>query len=215
MRILIADDHALLRAGIRLLLSEVPGVKVVAETGDGHEALALIAEKRPDIALVEIALPGLNGLDVTARARKEHPSTRILIVASDAQDEHVRRALVVGSAGYLLKNADRNELELALRVVARGDVWLSPEVATKVAAAYARNSRSSTDEPFDVLTPRQREVLQLIAEGLSSKEIATRIGVSVKTVDTHRTELMERLGIRGIAGLVRYAIRVGMVRSGS
>jgi DNA-binding NarL/FixJ family response regulator len=214
MRVLIADDHALLRAGIRLLLSEVAGAKVVAETGDGHDALALIAEKRPDVALVEVSLPGLNGLDVAARARKEHPSTRILILAADANEEHIRRALVVGAAGYLLKNADRNELELALRAVSRGDVWLSPEVSTKVAAAYARNSRSASDEPFEVLTPRQREVLQLIAEGLSSKEIAARIGVSVKTVDTHRTELMERLGIRGIAGLVRYAIRVGMVRPG-
>ncbi len=215
MRVLIADDHALLRAGIRLLLSEVPGVKVVAETGDGQEALALIAAKRPDIALVEVSLPGLNGLDVAARARKENPSTRILILSSEANDEHIRRALIVGAAGYLLKSADRSELGLALRAVFRGEVWLSPEVATKVAAAYARNSRSASDEPFEVLTPRQREVLQLIAEGLSSKEIAARIGVSVKTVDTHRTELMERLGIRGIAGLVRYAIRVGMVRPGA
>jgi len=215
MRVLVADGHALLRAGIRLLLSEIPGVKVVAETGDGHQTLALLGEKRPDVALVEVSLPGLNGLDVAARARKEHPSTRILILATDAHEEHIRRALIVGAAGYLLKNADRNELELALRAVSRGDVWLSPEVSTKVAAAYARNSRSASDEPFEILTPRQREVLQLIAEGLSSKEIAARIGVSVKTVDTHRTELMERLGIRGIAGLVRYAIRVGMVRSGA
>jgi DNA-binding NarL/FixJ family response regulator len=215
MRVVIADGHALLRAGLRLLLSEVPGVKVVGETGDGHDALLLIAAKRPDVALVDVSLPGLNGLDVAARARKEHPSTRILILSADANDEHIRRALVVGAAGYLLKNADRNELALALRAVTQGDVWLSPEVSTKVAAAYARSSRSASDEPFEVLTPRQREVLQLIAEGLSSKEIASRIGVSVKTVDTHRTELMERLGIRGIAGLVRYAIRVGMVRSGS
>jgi DNA-binding NarL/FixJ family response regulator len=211
LRILLADDHPVVRAGMRALLTELPGTEVVAEAGDGQEALRLIGEKKPDIALVDISMPGLNGLEVALRAKKEHPGTRIVILSMHSGDEFVRRALLAGAAGYLLKNADRNELEMALRAVARGDTWLSPEVSKGVVAAYTQGPRTSAGGPFEVLTPRQREVLQLIAEGLSSKEIAVRLGVSVKTVETHRTELMERLDIHGVAGLVRYAIRAGLV----
>jgi len=212
MHVLIAEEHALMRAGIRLLIAEVHGAEVVAEARDGHEALRLIAEKRPDVALVDLAIPGLGGLDVAARARKETPSTRVLIVSMHVADEHVRGALLAGAAGYLHKDADRKELEMALRTVARGEQWLSPQMSRPIVAAYIKGSCTAVDEPFEVLTPRQREVLQLIAEGLLSKEIAAQLGVSLKTVDTHRTELMRRLGIRGIAGLVRYAVRVGLVR---
>jgi DNA-binding NarL/FixJ family response regulator len=149
---------------------------------------------------------------VALRAGKEHPATRILILSMHIDGEFVRRALVAGAAGYLVKNADRNELEMALRAVARGDTWLSPAVSKKVAATYAGGVTSPAEGPFEVLSPRQREVLQLIAEGLSTKEIAGRLELSVKTVETHRAELMERLGIHGVAGLVRYAIRVGLVQ---
>lgn len=211
LRILLADDHALVRAGLRALVAELPGVEVVAEAGDGQEALQLIRETAPDIALLDISMPGLNGLEVAARTRKEHPATRVIILSMHGDDESVRRALVAGAAGYLLKNSDRAELELALRAVGRGDTWLSPAVSARVAAAYAEKAPGGG--PLEVLTPRQREVLQLIAEGLSTKEIASKLDLSVKTVDTHRTELMERLGIHGVAGLVRYAIRVGLVHS--
>lgn len=206
LRILLADDHALVRVGMRALLGELPGVDVIAETGDGREALRLIRERKPDIALIDISMPGLNGLEVAARAVHDHPATRVIIVSMHADDESVRRALLAGAAGYLLKNSDRSELELALRAVARGDTWLSPSLTKRVVAAYTQSSRSTSDGPFAVLTPRQREVLQLVAEGHSSKEIASRLNVALKTVETHRTELMERLGIHGVAGLVRYAI---------
>src|SRR5712664_666380 len=210
LRILLADDHALVRAGMRALLGELPGVDVIAETGDGREALRLIRERKPDIALIDITMPGLNGLEVAAKAVQDHPATRVIIVSMHRDDESVRRALVAGASGYLLKNSDRSELELALRAVARGDKWLSPSLTKRVVAAYTHGAPG--DGRFAVLTPRQREVLQLVAEGHSNKEIATRLNVALKTVETHRTELMERLGIHGVASLVRYAIQVGLVR---
>ena len=209
LRLLLADYHALVRAGMRALLSELNGVEVVAETGDGLEALQLIREKKPDLALLDITMPGLNGLDVAARVTKELPRTKVIIVSMHGDDESVRRALLSGASGYLLKHSDRAELEMALRAVARGDTWLSPAVSKTVMTAFAASARTG----YEVLTPRQREVLQLIAEGLSTKEIAARLGVGLKTVESHRTELMERLGIHGVAGLVRYAIRTGIVGS--
>lgn len=212
LRLVLVDDHALVRAGLRALLGEMPGVSVVAEAGDGREALQLIREHKPDIALLDISLPGLNGLEVAARVAKEHPATRVIILSMHGDDESVRRALTAGAAGYLLKNSDRSELELALRTVARGNAWLSPAVTQKVVTAFAEGARSSAQGAFEVLTPRQREVLQLIAEGHSNKEIAGRLSLSPKTVETHRTELMERLGIHGVAGLVRYAIHIGLVQ---
>jgi DNA-binding NarL/FixJ family response regulator len=212
LRILLADDHALVRAGLRALLSELPGVEVVAETGDGREAVRLVRQHKPDIALMDISMPGLNGLDAAARITHDHPATRIIIVSMHGDDESVRRALVAGASAYLLKNADRGELEMALRAVARGDKWLSPSLTTRVVAAFTQEARASGEGPLTALTPRQREVLQLVAEGYSNKEIAGRLQVALKTVETHRTELMERLGIHGVAGLVRYAIQVGLVR---
>jgi DNA-binding NarL/FixJ family response regulator len=212
LRLLLADDHTLVRAGMRALLSELPGVEVVGETGDGREALRLVRERKPDIALIDISMPGLNGLEVAARIGHDHPATRVIIVSMHGDDESVRRALVAGAAGYMLKNSDRSELELALRTVARGDTWLSPSLTKRVVQALTQGGQPATEGPLQVLTPRQREVLQLVAEGHSNKEIATRLNVALKTVETHRTELMERLGIHGVAGLVRYAIQVGLVR---
>lgn len=211
LRLLLADDHALVRAGLRALLDELPGVRVVAEAGDGREALRLVAEHKPDIALIDISMPGLNGLDVVARIAHDRPATRVIIVSMHGDDETVRRALKAGAAGYMLKNSDRAELEMGLRAVARGDTWLSPALTKRVVAALTQEAHQP-EGPFEALTPRQREVLQLVAEGLSNKEIAGRLNVALKTVETHRTELMERLGIHGVAGLVRYAIQVGLVR---
>jgi len=205
--VLLADDHALVRAGMRALLAELPGIEVVAESGDGREALRLVRERKPDIALLDISMPELNGLEVVGRIARDHPNTRAIILSMHGDDESVRRALVAGAAGYLLKNSDRRELELALRAVARGDTWLSPSLTKRVVATYTQGA-----SPDAVLTPRQREVLQLVAEGHSNKEIASRLNVALKTVETHRTELMDRLGIHGVASLVRYAIQVGLVR---
>ncbi len=212
LRIVLADDHALVRAGFRALLARLPDFEVVAEAADGNDALRLIGELAPDIALIDISMPALNGLETTRRATNEHPGTRVVILTMHADEEYVRQAFASGAAGYLLKNASEGELQLALLAVARGDSWLSPGVARPVTAAFARDPQAPRG-PFDLLTPRQREVLQLIAEGHSTKDIARRLARSVKTVETHRAQIMERLGIGSLQGLVRYAVRVGLVQS--
>ncbi len=212
LHIVLADDHALVRAGLASLLADIPDVEVVGEAGDGYEALELIEARRPDVALVDVSMPKMNGLELAMRVRKSHPNTRVMMLSMYDDEEFVRQALVAGASGYLLKQADRAELELALRAIVRGDTWLSPAVSKKLAADYTHGGKARTETPFERLTARQREVLQLIAEGQSGKEIAATLSLSPKTVEAHRAELMERLGIHGVAGLVRYAIRVGLVR---
>jgi DNA-binding NarL/FixJ family response regulator len=211
LRILLADDHKLVRAGLRLLLERIADLEVVGETADGQEALRQIAELRPDVALVDVSMPGLNGIETAARVAREHPATRVLMVSMHLDEEYVHRALSAGAAGYLLKNSELQELEIAVRAVGRGETWLSPDVSARVVRSLGKGDKAGAG-PYELLTQRQREVLQLIAEGRSTKQIAQRLGISVKTVETHRSELMERLGIHGIAGLVRYAIRAGIVR---
>lgn len=212
MRILLADDHTLVRGGIRALLESVPGVEIVAETGDGREALELIGKQRPDVALLDITMPGLNGLEVASRVAKESQKTRVLILSMHTNETYVAQALKAGVAGYLLKASAVEELPLALKAVARGETYLSPAISKQVVEGFLRQTE---DEPgtLNALTPRQREILQLIAEGRSTKEIGADLGVSVKTVATHRAQLMERLGINDVPSLVRWAIRAGLVSS--
>jgi DNA-binding NarL/FixJ family response regulator len=211
IRVMLADDHALFRAGIRSLLEAIEGVSIVGEARDGHEALRMVAERRPDIVLLDVALPQLNGIEVAERLVREAPGTRILMLSMFANEEYVLRSLRAGAAGYLLKDSTVVELESALRSVADGGSYLSPAVSGHVLAAYVRRVGQDAVPPEPTLTPRQREVLQLIAEGHGTKEIAARLCLSAKTVETHRAQLMERLGIRDVAGLVRYAIRAGIV----
>jgi DNA-binding NarL/FixJ family response regulator len=210
VRILLADDHTLVRAGIRSLLEELPDVRVVAEAGDGREALALIQAYQPDIALLDIAMPGLNGLDVASRVANDFPFVRVIILSMHATEEYVLRALRAGAAGYLLKDAATPELGLALAAVVRGETYLSPSVSRHV-TEYIRRVGETQISSLERLTPRQRDVLQLIAEGHTTRGIAQTLGISVKTVETHRAQLMERLDIHDIAGLVRYAVRMGLV----
>ncbi len=210
IRVLLADDHTLVRAGFRALLQSLPDIQVVAEADDGREALRLIEEHQPDVVLMDIAMPGLNGLEVVARVTEEFPYVRVIILSVHASEEYVLRALRTGAAGYLLKNARAEELEFAISSVTRGDTYLSPAVSKHV-AAYVQRVGEETSFSLERLTPRQREVLQLIAEGHTTQEIARLLNVSVKTVEKHRMQLMERLDIHDIAGLVRYAIRVGLV----
>jgi DNA-binding NarL/FixJ family response regulator len=210
VRVLLADDHALVRAGIRSLLGTLSGVEVVAEAGDGHEALGLVETLRPDIVLMDIAMPGLNGLEATARIVRAHPGTRVIILSMHVSEEYGARALRAGAAGYLPKDADVRELELAIGAVARGDTYLSPAVSTHVVADYRRRLAEAPDA-LARLSPRQREVLQLLAEGSSTKEIAFRLKLSIKTVETHRAQIMARLDIHDLAGLVRFAVRTGLV----
>jgi DNA-binding NarL/FixJ family response regulator len=210
MRLLLADDHTLFRQGVRSLLDRIAGVEVVAETGDGREALDLLDRIRPDVALLDITMPGLNGLEVAARASKVSPATRVVILSMHAGEAYVAQALRAGVAGYLLKDAAAAELELALHSVRRGETYLSPAISRHVVDGFLGRAPADGD-PLAGLTTRQREILQLIAEGKSTKEIAAILGVSVKTVETHRAQLMDRAGIHDVAGLVRLAIRSGLV----
>lgn len=201
LRILLADDHALVRAGFSSLLEKL-GVQVVGEAQDGLELLRLLPVLQPDLVLMDIAMPELNGLETTLRVTQEHPGVRVIILSMHATAEYARRAIRAGAAGYLLKDASPAELDLALQAVARGETFLSPRVAKFVVTDYAANLPAS---PLDKLTPRQREILQLIAAGYSRKEIAARLSISVKTVDTYRAQLMEQLDIHDVPGLVRFA----------
>lgn len=209
-RILLVDDHTLVRAGIRALLEKLPGVSVVGEAADGREALALLPQARPDVLLTDIAMQGLGGLALAAQVARAQPGLKVLILSMHANEEYVMQALQAGVAGYLLKDAAGTELELALAAVARGEVYLSPVISRRVLDAYLARTTGGT-APSDPLTPRQRETLRLIAEGKNTKQIADELGLSVKTVETHRGELMRRLGIHEVAGLVKYAIRTGVV----
>jgi DNA-binding NarL/FixJ family response regulator len=210
VRILLADDHDLFRAGLKALLQDLGGIEVVAEAGDGQEALRLLGERRPDVVLMDLMMPGLNGLEATARVTREFPGVRVIVLSMNAAEEFVLPAVRAGASGYLLKNVRPAELEQAIHAVARGGTYLTPAVSGHVIDDYRRRTANEADS-LERLTPRQREVLQLIAEGNSTKQIAKRLSVSVKTVETYRSQLMDALDIHDIAGLTRYAIRKGLV----
>lgn len=210
IRVLLADDHKLVRAGFRAMLTTLGNVEVVAETGDGREALELIHQYHPDVAFVDITMPSLTGLEVARRAAAEAKGVHVIIVSMHTTGDYIGRAIRAGVSGYVLKNADPVELELAIRAALDGDVYLSPAVSKNLVEDYSR--RLAEDQTLeDQLTARQREVLQLIAEGKNTKDIAVKLNLSIKTVETHRKQLMDRLDIHDVAGLVRFAIRAGIV----
>ncbi len=209
LRILLADDHSLVRAGFSSLIEKL-GYIVVGEANDGQETLRLLPLLQPDIVLMDIAMPGMNGLETTMRIQKEYPTVRVIILSMHATVEYARRAVRVGAAGYLLKDASAAELDLALKAVAQGETFLSPRIARFIVTDYA-GSVPQPDTLLDRLTSRQREILQLIAEGHSRKEIAEKLNISVKTFDTYRAQIMEQLDIRGAAGLVRFAATAGLL----
>jgi DNA-binding NarL/FixJ family response regulator len=217
IRVLLADDHVLMRRGMRSWLQSMPGVEVVGEAGDGREALRQIAKVRPDVVLMDVGMPGLNGLDATARVTKDFPRVRVLILSMHANEEYVLQALRAGAGGYLLKDAEPEELEVALKAVGRGKTYLSPTVSQGMISDYLRRVGAAAvgDAPAadesSPLTARQREILQLVAEGHTTKKIAALLYLSEKTVESHRLRLMRQLNIHDIAGLVRYAIRTGLV----
>ena len=206
MRVLLADDHHLVRAGLRVLLDDMPEVEVVAEACDGEQAVLLTGQHRPDIALLDISMPKLGGLAALRQLGESAPATRVMILSMHDDDGYVTEAIRSGAAGYLLKDCAVEELALALQVVARGDCYLSPSVSRKLALAF---KNGATAPP--VLTARQIEILRQVAQGASSKAIARALTLSTKTVETHRAQIMERLGIRDVAGLVRYAVRSGLI----
>ena len=213
IRVLLADDHVLVRAGLRVLLQSLGGIQVVAEAGSGDEAIEATQRHQPDVVLMDIAMPGLNGLDAAVRILKQSPHIHLIILSMYTNEDYVRQALSVGVSGYLQKGADPAELELAIKAAMRNEVYLTPAVSKQLVQEYLHGG----NKPVAVheLTPRQREILQLIAEGHSTKDMAQRLSLSVKTIESHRMEIMNRLGIHDVAGLVRYAIRIGLITTDS
>jgi DNA-binding NarL/FixJ family response regulator len=209
LRVLLADDHVLVRAGIRTLLDQLPGVVVVAEASDGREALQLAAKSHPDLAILDVAMPVLNGLEATTRLRQQFPALQVLVLSMHTNEEYVQQAFRAGAAGYLLKKSAVAELEAAIRAVQSGKTYLSPALAQRV-SLKPKPAGESTKSPLERLTSRQREILQLIAESRTTKEIAAELGVSAKTVEFHRAELMKRLNLRDIPALVRFAMQCGL-----
>ena len=209
IRVALVDDHQLVRDGLKSILLSIGDVEVVGEAGDGHEAIKLCGNLDIDVVIMDIAMSGLNGLDATKRITEKHPETKVLILSMYDSEEYIARSMQHGARGYLLKNAQPQEFEDAIRKVASGSVYLSPEISEQMRRHLL--SQSSKGDPLETLSTRQREILQAIAEGKSTKDIAELLSISPKTVETHRGHLMQKLDIHDIAGLVRYAIRHGLV----
>jgi DNA-binding NarL/FixJ family response regulator len=209
LRILLVDDHTLVRAGLRVLVESLPNIESILEAGDGDEALKVLEKHTFDVVLTDIQMPKLSGLEVVSRLHQSKSKSRVIVVSMYANEEYVLRALNNGAAGYLLKDAGPDELALAIGTAMRGDTYVDSRVATKLSDYVRRVGNASN--PLDLLTPRQREVLQLVVQGYSTKEIAKTLDVSIKTVEAHRSQLMENLGIEDVTGLVRFAIRHGLI----
>ena len=211
IRILIADDHTLVRSGIRALLEGIDEVQVVAEAADGLEALRLIEGHAPDVLFLDISMPGLNGFGVLEQVGRKFPEVLTIVLTIHESEEYAMRALKLGAMGYLAKSAAGTELELALRTVTRKEKYVSVELSRKILLDHAVDPAQGRS-PLAELTPRQLQVLRLIAAGHTTKEMALTLDISVKTVESHRMQLMERLNIHDVAGLVRYSIKMGLVR---
>jgi DNA-binding NarL/FixJ family response regulator len=212
IRVLLADDHTLFRAGLRALLAAEPDLEVVAEAANGEEAVRKAEELRPDVVVMDIMMPVMNGITATRRLSVSRPECKILVLSMYDDEEHVQQLLAAGAVGFVLKEATSEELVRALREVVAGGVSLAPSVAATVVRDYARRVRGEDeDPPVGPLSPRETEVLKLIAQGHTNQEIADRLGLSRKTVDVHRTNLMRKLGFHDVTELVKYAIREGLV----
>jgi len=212
IRIVLADDHKLMRSGLRVLLEQQPDLTVVGEASDGREAVALVASQRPDVLVMDIGMPSLNGIEAAAQVTKGNPEAAIVMLSMHSDESYVLRALKAGAKGYLLKDSAEADLIRAVRAVAEGKSFFSPAVSRVLLDDYVRKlNRSGTEDPYELLTPREREVLQLVAEGKSSKEVAQLRNLSVYTVETHRSNIMEKLNLHGVPELILYAVRKGII----
>lgn len=211
IRVLLADDHALVMAGIRSLVEELGNTQIIAEASNGRDAVALTIQHKPELVIMDISMKDLNGIEATVQIMAVMPSTRVLILSMHTTEDFVRRAIKAGAAGYLVKDSAPLELKMAITAVLGGEIYLSPRVSKHIVSGFLHGPPAQNESSMDLLTARQREILQLIAEGKSTKEIAFQLNVSVKTVETHRSALMDRLGIHDIAGLVLYAVRQGLI----
>jgi two-component system response regulator NreC len=210
-RILLADDHPVVRHGVRSLLQAEPEFSVIGEASDGIEALQLVERLLPDVLVVDLMIPGLNGLEVTRQVRQRSPQTRIIVLSMHANEPYVLEALKNGAAGYVLKDTSGTDLIQAVRQVIAGQRYLSPPLSERAVDAYMQKSAETTYDPYEALTDREREVLQLAAEGLSNPEIAGRLSISPRTVETHRANLMRKLGLKTQTDLIRYALKRGIL----
>jgi DNA-binding NarL/FixJ family response regulator len=209
-RVLLADDHDLVRAGIRTLLEKIRNVIVIGEASSGREAVEMVKATLPNLVLMDIAMADLNGLDALSRIAKDFPDVKVMILSGHANEEYVIRALRTGASGYMLKDAATGELELAIAAIGAGKTYLSRSISRTAIDTYLARI-GDVVSPLEQLTSRQREILQLIGEGQNTKEIASSLAISGKTVESHRLQLMERLHIHDVPGLVRFAIRTGLV----
>jgi DNA-binding NarL/FixJ family response regulator len=211
IRVLLVDNHPIVRAGIRAELEKIAGVSVVGEANDGREGADMAQELKPDVTFMDITMPGLNGLEATERIMKTSPNVRVIILSRHENEEYYWGALRAGASGYLLKKAAIAELETALHRVIGGEIYLSKEISTRMVKRFPSQQIAQAKSPLEQLTGRQREILQLIAEGQTTKSIALILKVSPKTVEYHRAKLMERLNIFDIPGLVRFALRTKLI----
>jgi DNA-binding NarL/FixJ family response regulator len=211
IRVLIADDHTLVRDGVRALLSTAGDIEVVGEASDGREAIEKAGRCHPDIVLLDVAMPGLGGLESVPDLRRTAPDARILILTQYGQPEYVRRFLHLGVAGYVLKKAASAELIAAIRAVHRGGLVIDPAVAGEILVERSAGAHAAVDDPYDALTARERQVLKLVAEGRSNKEVATLLDISVKTAMTHREHVLQKLNLHNRTELTRFAIRRGVI----
>ncbi len=209
--ILLADDHPVVRLGLRSLLEEEPEFEIVGEAGEGLEVVRLTERVHPDVLVLDLMMPGLNGLEITRQVRRSVPRTRVLILSIHGDEAHVTEALRNGAAGYVLKESPPQELRRAVREVYAGRRYLSPPLSDRAIEAYAKKTAATPPDPYETLSTREREVLQLAAEGRSNTDIAARLFISVRTVETHRSKLMHKLGLRTQTDLVRYALRRGIL----
>ncbi|HLE77923.1 MAG TPA: response regulator transcription factor [bacterium] len=213
-RIVIADDHSIVREGVRMILATQRDFDVVGEAGSGEEALDLIETLRPDVVVMDISMPGIGGIEATAQVKQRHPSINVLALTMHEDESYVFRLLRAGASGYVLKRAAATDLVAAVRAASRGEAFLYPSVARDVIADYLRRVEAGEEkERYDGLTSREREILTLIAQGLSNQEIARNLYISIKTVQTHRAHILEKLGLHDRTELVRYAIRKGLIEA--
>jgi DNA-binding NarL/FixJ family response regulator len=212
IRILLADDHKLMRSGLRLLIEQQADLTVVGEAADGREAVALAKSLRPDVAVMDISMPNLNGIEAAHQITQSHAELAVIVLSMHPDESYVLRALKAGAKGYLLKDSAESDLITAVRAVARGKSFFSPAVSKVLLDDYIRKlRRSGAEDAYDLLTPREREVLQLVAEGKSNKEVANLLNLSVYTVETHRSNIMQKLNLKGVPELTLYAVRKGII----
>lgn len=212
IRILLADDHIMMRSGVRLLLERQPGFAVVAEASDGREAIDLVESTRPDLAILDAAMPNLNGIEAARQITLKHPAVAVMMLSMHADESYVLRALKAGARGYLLKDSPESDLVNAVRAVSAGKAYFSPAISGMLVDDYVRQMRQrGVEDSYELLTTREREVLQLLAEGKANKDVANHLNLSLYTVETHRSNMLQKLNLHSTAELILYAVRKGVI----